>query len=123
MQKYVIIFVLALAALPLSAQKRSAVNASLDTWTVNGAESDMKAKVSNVIIQQDGNIMQYTLQVRDEEMIRYQYNRVEKFLRRERKGEALYTTAEAAFAESGSASSITYTDKDDAVNVLRFTRK
>ena len=123
MKKYVIIGALILAALPLSAQMRSAVNASLDTWTVNGTESELKAKVSNVIIQQNGNIMQYTLQVRDEEMIRYQYNRVEKFLRRERKGETLYTTAEVSFAESGSASSITYTDKDGAVNVLRFTRK
>jgi hypothetical protein len=123
MKKHVIIFALVLAALPLSAQMRNAVNASLESWTVNDAESELKAKVSNVIIQQNGNIMQYTLQVRDEEMIRYQFNRVEKRLRRDRKGEDMYTTAEASFAESGSTSSLTYTDKNGAVNVLHFKKK
>jgi hypothetical protein len=123
MKKFVVIFVLVVAALPLSAQMRNAVNASLEEWTVDGAESAMKAKVSNVIIQQSGNTMQYTLQVRDEEMIRYQFDRVTKRLRRERKGEDLLVTGEASFAESGSNSSLTYTDKDGAVHALKFKKK
>ena len=123
MKKCVILAVLVVAALPLSAQMRSAVNASLEEWTVDGAESAMKEKVSNVIIQQNGNTMQYTLEVRKEEMIRYQFDRVTKRLRRERKGEDLFVTSEASFAESGSNSSLTYTDKDGAVNALKFRRK
>jgi hypothetical protein len=123
MKKLAIISVLVLAALPLSAQMRSAVNASLESWTVDDADSAMREKVSNVIIQRDGNIMQYSLQVRDEEMIQYQYDRVEKRLRRTRKGEDSYNTGKVSFAESGSNSSLTYTDKDGAVNVLKFRRK
>ena len=126
MKKQILLIALilcALCVLPLAAQtSRNAVNAALDSWTVDGAENGMKDKVSNVVIQRTNNQMQYYLQVRDGDAITYDFDRVTKRLRINVKKQ-LQLSTELTFTESGSTSSITYTDKDGKVNSLHFSRK
>jgi hypothetical protein len=126
MKKYIVCIALGLcvfSALPLCAQSaRNSVNAALDSWKVNDAENGMTEKISNVIITRNNNQMQYYLQVRDGDDITYEFDRVTKRLRISVKKQ-LQLSTELGFTESGSTSSITYTDKDGKVNALRFTRK
>jgi hypothetical protein len=125
MKKIVVVLAVlcVLGALPVFAQtSRNSVNAALDSWTVDGEENGMTEKVSNAIIQRTNNQMQYYLQVRDGDAITYDFDRVTKRLRISVKKQ-LQLSTELTFTESGSTSSITYTDKDGKVNVLHFTRK
>jgi Tfp pilus assembly protein FimT len=119
----VVLAVLCVLAMPVFAQTaRNSVNAALDSWTVDGAENGMKENVSNVVIQRTNNQMQYYLQVRGGDAITYDFDRVTKRLRISVKKQ-LQLSTELTFTESGSTSSITYTDKDGKVNALHFTRK
>ena len=126
MKKHIVFIALGLcvfAALPLWAQSaRNSVNAALDSWKVNDVENGMTEKISNVIITRNNNQMQYYLQVRDSDDITYEFDRVTKRLRISVKKQ-LQLSTELVFTESGSTSSITYTDKDGKVNALHFTRK
>ena len=125
MKKIVVVLAVlcVLGALPVFAEtSRNAVNAALDSWTVDDVENGMKDKVSNVVIQRTNNQMQYYLQVKDGDAITYDFDRVTKRLRINVKKQ-LQLSTELTFTESGSTSSITYTDKDGKVNSLHFSRK
>jgi hypothetical protein len=113
--------VIFLLVTPLFAQVRNSVNAALESWTKDGKDAGID--VSNVIIQRNGNEMQYTLQVRGGNPINFKYNRITKRLHRESRDEKLYSAAEASLGESGGASTLTYTDENGAVNVLKFRKK
>lgn len=122
MKKCFVLIVLVFCTLPLFAQVRNAVNAKLDSWTVDGKENALTEKVSNVTITRNNNQMQYYLQVKDGDPIRYEFDRVTKRLKVSVKNQQVLSTT-LVFAESGSKSSITYTDKDEKENVLHFSRK
>jgi nitric oxide synthase oxygenase domain/subunit len=122
MKKYLVLMVLVFCSLPLFAQARNAVNAKLDSWTVDGEENGMTEKVSNVTITRTNNQMQYYLQVKDGDPIRYEFDRVVKRLKISVKNEQVHSTP-LVFAESGTKSSFTYTDKDGNENVLHFSKK
>jgi hypothetical protein len=122
MKKHLIVIVLVFCTLPLFAQARNAVNASLDSWTVDGEENGMTEKVTNVTITRNNNQMQYYLQVKDGDPIRLEFDRVTKRLKISVKNEQILSTT-LVFAESGAKSSITYTDKEGKVNEMRFSRK
>ncbi|GHV95104.1 hypothetical protein AGMMS50293_14240 [Spirochaetia bacterium] len=125
--KKIVVFAIvlcAVAALPLFAQSSSrAGNATLVSWTVDKVENGMKDKVSNVAIQPSGNDMQYTLQVKDGTPVSFKYNRVSKRLHQTENGELVYSTDTASLGEAGANSTLTFTDKDGAVNVLKFRKK
>jgi hypothetical protein len=127
MKKLMILTVIGLCAgLPLFAQASArAGNAALVSWTVGGVEKeDMKAQVTNVAIQPSGNnLMQYSLQLREGAPIRFIYDRVNKTLRCQQGNEVILNTGKVSLRESGSAAILTFTDKDDAENVLNFQRK
>ncbi|MDR1419216.1 MAG: hypothetical protein LBI86_02465 [Treponema sp.] len=122
MKKKLLAFVFVLFSIPLFAQMRNGANAALVSWTKDGAETGMTDKVTNAVIQLDGNNVQYTLQVRGEDPVVFKFNRLTKRLHVERSGKLVLSTL-AGYAESGSNSNLSYTDENNAAHVLKFRRK
>ncbi|MDR1318130.1 MAG: hypothetical protein LBJ90_00770 [Treponema sp.] len=121
MKRVFVLFVIFLFTAPLFAQVRNSVNAVLEVWTKDGKDAGID--VGNVVIQRNGNEMQYTLHIRGGNPINFKYNRITKRLHRESKGEEFYSTAEASLGESGGSSVLTYTDKNGVVNMLKFRKR
>jgi hypothetical protein len=113
---------LILLSIPLFAQMRNGANCALVSWTKDGADTGMSEKVSNAIIQLNGNDVQYTLAVRGEDPIVFRINRLTKRLHMERSGELVLSTL-GGYVESGSNSTLTYTDAEDKPHILKFRRK
>jgi hypothetical protein len=120
MKKKILVLALALCSIPLFAQARNAVNASLVSWTRNGVANEIR--VSNVIIQTAGNEVVYTLYTDLQSTIAFKFNRITRRLH-VNIGPELQLSTQAALAESGSNSTLSYTDTDGVANILKFRRK
>jgi hypothetical protein len=120
MKKKSLLFVLVVCSIPLFAQARNAVNASLVSWTRNGIENEIR--VTNVIIQTAGNEVVYTLYTDLQSTIAFKFNRITRRLH-VNIGPDLQLSTLAALAESGSNSTLSYTDNDGVANILKFRKK